>query len=1485
MKKIICYVMVAFASMLYATNAASQNWQPLGANDDNQPSFSAASNIFVKTNHTGVVHVAYKDVNDLLRVRKYANNKWLDVGGTISLGGAGVPSLAFDTADIPYIAYPDYGYYQGCVNVKKYVSGSWQQVGNTCFSSTFPDNVRLVITSKDSLFVLYRDGNNNKPILKKYDANTIAWVAQSAIEISSNPIISCDLALDAQDSMYVAYTASSNNKSTVKKWSNSNWATVGNADFTTGTNPFIKLVIDAGNNPIVGYMNSAASGKLIAMKWNGSSWNAVGTTLAGTGPYDGNQIIFCIANGMLTFAYVDASTAALSVQQYNGSSWAYLGSQFLTTLNASIASLGAAPDANGDVTVLFRDGYNQQKLSAKKFTSGNWIDFETRGLAVGYMTDVRTFVDYNGIPYICYSDVINGYKACVKKFVGGNWVDVGPNGFSSYRADNLSIAFDKNSTPYVCYFDWGVTGTTVQKFNGTNWVTVGVKDFTGRSAYVPYMAMDTATSTPYVISQDDNGHFYKAIVSRFDGTNWVNVGSINFSNGRIFNPKILITSTGVPYVTYADENLNSQAIVKKFDGTNWVDVGGGSISGTFNTDYNTISLGKNDTIYAAYKDNQVSYKAVIKKFTGTSWKQLGNNVGIGSVKYLSLTNSNSGLPYIAYEDLGDGYKAYVKKYRSSDSSWIDVAATAGGITPGYADWVSLASNKTNNTFYMAYAFGDIYAKTIGLSITASAGFGGTITPSGTVDVANGTNQSYSITANGGYCIQDVVVDGVSVGAVNIYTFTNVTISHTIAASFVAQVTPSVSIAASPSNHICAGVNVTFTATPTNGGSSPMYNFFVNGNSVQSSNSNTFSSSSFNHSDDVTCTITANNSCQTTATANSNSIRLTIYPLLIPSVTLMASSNNVCSGSNITFTATATNGGSSPMYNFMVNGNSVQSSSSNTYSSSIFNNNDDVKCILTANNTCQTSATANSNIVTMQILTNVTPSVSIASNSGLNICSGSNVTFTATPVNSGSSPNYNFFLNGNSVQSSSSNTYSSSALSTNDNISCVMTSNNQCQTTHTANSNNLVMTLTANATPIISIQSNPGNTVCAGTNVVFTATPNNGGNAPTYQWKKNGNTVGTNSNTYADNNLSNNDSVWCVLTSNSVCVITPNATSNKIKMVINPTPTNLSAITGNTVSCTIGSINSLYNSTGGGVWFSDNTNVATISNVGKATSVANGNANISYTVTNAYGCSASTSTAFNVAAVTVAAINGSSNVCIGSNTLYDCPTPNGVWSVVNRGTITQAGLFNATAAGTTTISYKVTVNSCSNSATKSITINSTPIAYIGYAPSSVNPSAGGGNFCANRTVQLTGTANGTGGNGVWSKVGTLTISATGLLNTGNVASSGNSVTFTYTDGNGCTGSRSIGGNIVICAGRGSQQSLVSSQWSIYPNPTKGLIHLKVERLSGAGIIIITDLYGKQLSQQPLSIGINTIDLSGLVKGLYLVSVLTEEGKETRKIIVD
>ena len=69
------------------------------------------------------------------------------------------------------------------------------------------------------------------------------------------------------------------------------------------------------------------------------------------------------------------------------------------------------------------------------------------------------------------------------------------------------------------------------------------------------------------------------------------------------------------------------------------------------------------------------------------------------------------------------------------------------------------------------------------TIKATAGAGGSISPSSSVSVREGRNQTFTITPDQGYAVSDVKIDGESVGVVTSYSFENVRKAHTIAVSF------------------------------------------------------------------------------------------------------------------------------------------------------------------------------------------------------------------------------------------------------------------------------------------------------------------------------------------------------------------------------------------------------------------------------------------------------------------------------------------------------------------------------------------------------------------------------------------------------------------------------------------------------------------------------------------------------------------------------
>jgi hypothetical protein len=147
----------------------------------------------------------------------------------------------------------------------------------------------------------------------------------------------------------------------------------------------------------------------------------------------------------------------------------------------------------------------------------------------------------------------------------------------------------------------------------------------------------------------------------------------------------------------------------------------------------------------------------------------------------------------------DGYRVYqraqgdVYDYNSpvwpaDGSDHTETTCTVGGLTEGatyyYVVRAYVGSDESGDSNEVSYqvpaAQPEIH------TISASSGSNGSISPSGRIDVNDGDSQTFIFTPNTGYQVADVMVDGSSVGAVQSYTFSNVTKDCTISVTFQAK---------------------------------------------------------------------------------------------------------------------------------------------------------------------------------------------------------------------------------------------------------------------------------------------------------------------------------------------------------------------------------------------------------------------------------------------------------------------------------------------------------------------------------------------------------------------------------------------------------------------------------------------------------------------------------------------------------------------------
>ncbi len=371
---------------------------------------------------------------------------------------------------------------------------------------------------------------------------------------------------------------------------------------------------------------------------------------------------------------------------------------------------------------------------------------------------------------------------------------------------------------------------------------------------------------------------------------------------------------------------------------------------------------------------------------------------------------------------------------------------------------------------------------------------------------------------------------------------------------VGTVAPAVSIAITTgSNSICEFIPVTFTATPTNGGPTPTYQWYLNGSPVLAGTYPTYTSSLLANNDVLTCEVTSSAPCPSPTTAMSSSITMTVTPNVAPSVAIAVTSGSstMCAGSSVTFTVTPTNGGSNPSYQWKVNGTNVGTNSP-TFTSSTLANADLITCVLTSNATCVNPSSITSNIVPVIVNPIGSPTVSIVISSGSNpTCPGVPITFTATSTSGGSNPVYQWKKN--AVNVAIGTNYTPVSPANGDVITCTVTSNAPCLSSSTATSSDITISVMPSQNTGISIAiTNGTNPVCAGSTVTFTATPTNA-NSPTYQWYLNGGPIsGAQNQSYMPSSVTNGSVITCMISSTSTC--TETATSSGITITTVPIAT-------------------------------------------------------------------------------------------------------------------------------------------------------------------------------------------------------------------------------------------------------------------------------------------------------------------------------------------
>lgn len=636
------------------------------------------------------------------------------------------PAIAADNAGIVYTAFCD-AQNSAKATVKRYVNGYWSLMGNAGFSDGRVDKVKIAIDNLNHVFVAYEDYAYGRKVTVKY-YNGFSWVNIGVPGFSPVKVDDLDLTIDQSNNRPYVTFADSTNKVSVMSFFGTAWSNVGATGFSVGIVANLGIVANA-NTPYVVYNDYGAQNKMRVMKYDGAAWDSLGSTSTFMG---GQPSIVLDNNNVVHVVFQDVPMTQASVIYYNGGAWDYLGGPNVSSTTAIYTNLAfdasnnayvsctTIPQQRGELIkyngsswsvlgqmyvapnqsipnqyarfngiainsatqepyMMYTQNNATPLLGMKDFGVVKWTGTQfknTNGTSITSSINFNTggyYATFNydpfGTPYVVYTDSVNGNRCSVKKFDGTNWVQVGNAGFSTYDVEFNSIDFDASGTPYVAFREQ-TSSPSVMKFNGTAWVYVGAPMFyVAANGVYTSMAVNPVTNEPYIFFNDATVAS-RGTCMRFDGSNWVNVGTPGFTAGGVGWTTIKFNPTGTPYVAYPDNAYASKLAMMKFNGTSWVAIGSGAITTAQVFSYG-FALDASDNIYLTYTDVSQSYKVTCKKWDGTAWANVGGYLNTGYASDCDVTVDAFGNVFIYYTDqFLNYYPGTVKRW--FNNTWVTV---------------------------------------------------------------------------------------------------------------------------------------------------------------------------------------------------------------------------------------------------------------------------------------------------------------------------------------------------------------------------------------------------------------------------------------------------------------------------------------------------------------------------------------------------------------------------------------------------------------------------------------------------------------------------------------------------------------------------------------------------------------------------------------------------------------------------------------------
>lgn len=400
-----------------------------------------------------------------------------------------------------------------------------------------------------------------------------------------------------------------------------------------------------------------------------------------------------------------------------------------TNKGSGLASLAIAPDSTPMVAWqnISASG-SESEIYVRRFDGNAWVEMGTgsasgEGISNnnGNSRAPSLAIGPSGIAVVAWEDNSSGNREIyVRQFNGTSWVEMGTGSASgggisktSGASGYPSLAFGPDNTPVVAWEETTGSGVNqqteiyVRQWDGSAWVEKGAGSASNGGISDPNNNVSNLRAYPSLAVGPDgaaviawqnaqfNADDWEVYVKRFNGTNWVEMGTgsasgegISQNTGSSRFVALAVGPDNLPVIAWEDDSNRPEDIteifVKRWNGTAWVEMGTGSAAGGGISDPNNnqndvnavpaVAVGPDGTTLIAWQHGELAgndWEIYVRRWDGVAWGEIstgsasggGISDNDGDSREPSLAIGPDNTPVSAWEDSsGENEEIYIRRY-------------------------------------------------------------------------------------------------------------------------------------------------------------------------------------------------------------------------------------------------------------------------------------------------------------------------------------------------------------------------------------------------------------------------------------------------------------------------------------------------------------------------------------------------------------------------------------------------------------------------------------------------------------------------------------------------------------------------------------------------------------------------------------------------------------------------------------------------------